>query len=270
MKMLDSDTYTCDIENVDLIKCRLEHDGFARVKVNLALNEFCDVQAILDRVAFSPSKYIDWAGYRRDLSLPGGGFGQIEVLRALWFERSLKDAPLFRACERLADKVLGGAFYWFDHLIYKMPRNATCTKWHQDEAFANPRDKVDRLHFWIPFQDVNISSGAMAYVPGSHRGNLIAHNVANNGGAVVRSIELCHGEEPVSVPVRRGELLIHLPRTKHAASGNESSELRRAWILHFGSRNRRLVGRVKELMSQSILLSAVLAEHFLAKGESNV
>lgn len=223
--------------NVDSVKARLMRDGFVRVPSVLTAPEVAEVRNRIDRIACAGSGSLDSLGIRRGFRErhEGDSRRQIEVIRPVWLDPALRNTAAFLICAGIADYCLGPSRYWFDHLIKKPLRSYTVTEWHQDEASGNRHDSVNRVHFWIPLQDVPEEAGAMQYVPGSHRSDVLVHQVDRRRGYVLRSISTPQVGSIETVVAREGDVFLHLPRTVHAATENRSDRDRLAWILHFTS-----------------------------------
>jgi ectoine hydroxylase-related dioxygenase (phytanoyl-CoA dioxygenase family) len=117
-----------------------------------------------------------------------------------------------------------------------VPHNETPTAWHQDEAYNTEPIPLRSIHFWIPLQAVTVENGCMWFIPGSHLGGLLAHGVTNRrAGGGTMAAESFDSSRAVACPLALGGATIHHPLTLHYTGANQSSEYRRAWILHFGA-----------------------------------
>jgi phytanoyl-CoA hydroxylase len=159
-----------------------------------------------------------------------------EILFATLLDPKLEHLEVVNRCRQIAAELLGRRHVWlhFDHVFYKESGNATTIPWHQDSAYSATHMTSRAVHFWIPFQDVDISNGCMKYVPASHMTGLRQHSrgVRVDGGTF-RSIEVDEALA-VSCPLQVGGLVCHSPMTMHGSGVNTSGALRRAWVLQFG------------------------------------
>lgn len=143
----------------------------------------------------------------------------------------LRSSGAFVRCHGVARRLIGRtAAYVYDHAIYKPPVNGAGTPWHQDEAYGSNGAGWTSVHFWIPLQDVDETSGCMRYVPASHRAGRLLHQA---DGRVLRHEGEYDGVAHACV-MRVGDVVVHHPRTLHSASGNSAYTTRKAWIIHFG------------------------------------
>jgi ectoine hydroxylase-related dioxygenase (phytanoyl-CoA dioxygenase family) len=122
---------------------------------------------------------------------------------------------------------------WQDQALYKEPGGRK-TDAHQDQTFW-PIGDVPLISAWIPFDDVKLEHGAMAYVPGSHqRGPLkvvdITHSTAPYN---ILEDPALNGEQPEYVEVQAGSVIWHSGFTVHEAAANNSSQPRRVFTVVF-------------------------------------
>ena len=122
-----------------------------------------------------------------------------------------------------------------DHAILKPPHCPQATPWHQDEAYWDPTRDHRALSLWLPLQDVDLASGCMHFVSGSHRLDILPHR-SIGGDPMVHGLELegdpaehVHGAVPVPLPA--GGCTIHHQRMLHYTTPNQRDEPRRAWII---------------------------------------
>jgi ectoine hydroxylase-related dioxygenase (phytanoyl-CoA dioxygenase family) len=111
------------------------------------------------------------------------------------------------------------------------------TGWHQDLAAVLPdADTTDELTVWVAMTDADEERGCLVYLPGSHRSGLAFHcqptNMAGRGGSNI-PVEYIYEPEAVSVPVRRGDVLIHTMLTKHSSLDNTSNMIRWSFDLRY-------------------------------------
>lgn len=179
---------------------------------------------------------------------------QIELLRPSLLSSALRQSSVFKRCHEIARQYYGGkAYYLFDHAIYKMPGSETITHWHQDQAYLEPGVVIPSIHFWIPFQDSNINNGTMQFVRGSHE-SFIEHHPAYVNNSRVLKAEVKPQDEVVIVNVGRGSASVHSNLTLHATMQNRSDHIRKAWIIHFGSKSEfykrwlKIRGRMKKVL----------------------
>jgi ectoine hydroxylase-related dioxygenase (phytanoyl-CoA dioxygenase family) len=125
---------------------------------------------------------------------------------------------------------------WHDQALYKEPGGRE-TDPHQDHPYW-PIAEHDQVTAWIPFDGSSLETGAMAYVPGSHRVGLDRFvDIFGIFGSEPEDI-LAHPDvaatAPVLVEVPRGAVAFHHGLTVHLARPNSSDRVRRVHtIIYF-------------------------------------
>ena len=237
----------------------LAADGFAVVKDVFTHDELDEAKSLLDGLfaqfgllSHGPSHGSGRGGrtFAWDMadtgtsSAPRQAADQPEILYPSALEPALRESAMFRKTRELAQHMLGSSTYAFDHAIYKPPRNETATEWHQDVSFTPFRFmpkaiQPRRVHFWIPFQDVDDRNGCMEFMRMSHKGPLFRHEAVTRerGEQGLRTV-VDQTYERVACPLTAGGLTIHDPYTLHYAGRNRSDHTRAAWIIHFSRAGR--------------------------------
>lgn len=156
-----------------------------------------------------------------------------DINRAARLEPRLVRTRVYRRARELARRLLGyPVFCTFDHAIYKPPRNAAATPWHQDQAYAGYPRALPTVHLWIPLQVATRENGCMWFVPGSHRAGIVPHSPVDNTSHTLRAAQVDESAA-VCCPVPKGGVTVHTPFTLHMTGPNTTGEPRKAWILHF-------------------------------------
>jgi ectoine hydroxylase-related dioxygenase (phytanoyl-CoA dioxygenase family) len=117
----------------------------------------------------------------------------------------------------------------------KPARIGETTPWHQDEAFQDPAFTYNEVSFWLALQPTDETNSCMAYIPGSHRGEVLPHGFPG-GDARVHALECQDGFDPadaVPCPLPAGGCVIHTQRALHGAGPNRSDRDRLAYVLVF-------------------------------------
>lgn len=100
--------------------------------------------------------------------------------------------------------------------------------WHQDQAAALPEaDETDILTVWCPVTDALEAHGCMRVVPGAHRAPMLDHRP----GMWVPESDL--PGEPVTLPMRRGDVLFLHRRALHASLPNVSEQVRMSFDFRY-------------------------------------
>lgn len=146
-----------------------------------------------------------------------------------------------------------------DHLLVKEPGSPTATTpWHQDEPYlraAGPQ----LASIWIALDPVTADTGAMRFVPGSHRWGKLFRPVrfaTGEGFAADRFDEPVpdiDGEPEryriVSFDLAPGDCTVHHTRTLHCAGGNRSPDTRRrALVLRYAGESVRMTATNAEAL----------------------
>lgn len=117
--------------------------------------------------------------------------------------------------------------------------------WHQDFPY-NPIDRRGMLTVWLAVEDVSPESGALRFVPRSHRlGPLGRVDLVSNNWTVeelLRPDDLEVVGAPVTVALSAGEATVHDALTLHGAGPNQSDRPRRAWTAVFLPASTRYTG----------------------------
>ena len=125
---------------------------------------------------------------------------------------------------------VGAVRLWHDQALYKEPGGRE-TDPHQDQPYW-PIVETNTITAWIPFDGSTLETGAMGYLPGSHRLGLrefvnIFTGEAGGGADGVLGREELAGIEPVFVEVPAGAVAFHHGLTFHLAGANRSGAVRR-------------------------------------------
>ncbi len=129
---------------------------------------------------------------------------------------------------------------WQDQALYKEPGGKETTP-HQDETFWAIGEEP-LVSAWIPFDNVDIDSGAMAYVPGSHlAGPLQVVDITHRSEPYAILDDPALGRaKPEWVPVKAGSVIWHHGLTVHQASANTTDRTRRVFtVVYIASDARR-------------------------------
>ena len=96
---------------------------------------------------------------------------------------------------------------------------------HQDAAVLLPEaDDTLVVTSWIPLVDCDEANGTIRVVPGLHRGALRRHVRCPYGWQIAD--DEMPAEEPVSIPVRKGDVVFIHCRTPHGSGPNKSGQVR--------------------------------------------
>ncbi len=117
--------------------------------------------------------------------------------------------------------------------IFKSPGVGGEVVCHQDSTYlyTNPETCIG---FWCAIDDADEENGAMAFIPGAHKGPLRQLNARGADGRLSTRIidETPFAGAPVLAPARRGDLVIFHGRAPHMSAANRSARPRHAYTLH--------------------------------------
>ncbi len=221
----------------DLVK-RFQNDGFVVTPDVLSATELETYGAAVDaevaeRTAADTRAVAEKTRYEQSF---------VQCMR-LW-ETSPEVRPLtcHAALAGIATQLLGeaGVRLWQDQALYKEAGGAETTA-HQDQTFW-PLGEEPLVSAWIPFEDVTVAGGAMAYVPGSHKvGRLKIVDITHNSEPydILNDPEL-DGRTPQFVEVKAGSVIWHHGFTVHMAAANTLATTRRVFtVVYLGDQARR-------------------------------
>jgi hypothetical protein len=210
-------------------------DGFAAIELPVDRADLDEVGDLLGAL------FAQWPdlpfGHAQDIA--EGPIGVPEIVMPGRLSPALLKTGVYRSmCEVAAVLLAGPVRHHFDHAIAKQP-GAPATAWHQDVVF-DPDHDVPMATIWLPLVDVDEHSGAMQFVPGSHRGAILEHVPHGPHGRRTAT-------EPLAAeacPVRAGTCTVHHARTLHASTANLGPCERIAWIVKFVPEDRSSLRRV--------------------------
>lgn len=136
-----------------------------------------------------------------------------------------------------ASQLLGGRVrFWHDQLFCKPPKHGGVVAWHQDYSYWTRTKPMAHLTCWIGLDDSTIDNGALHYVPGSHRWDLLPiTGLAGNMEAIREVLTPDQWEQfrkPVAVELKKGECTFHHPLMVHGSFENRTERPRRAAVIN--------------------------------------
>jgi ectoine hydroxylase-related dioxygenase (phytanoyl-CoA dioxygenase family) len=157
----------------------------------------------------------------------------------------LKNTMFRQNALAMARQLLGpSAELVYEHAMLKPARTGSPTPWHQDEAFFPRFTNYRSVTFWMPLQAVDSTNGCLDFIPGSHRGPLLAHRRINDDPRIHGlQAEDADAGQGVACHLAAGEASVHHQRMLHHAGPNLSDAPRFAYALGFGVRSRKLTLR---------------------------
>ena len=130
---------------------------------------------------------------------------------------------------------------WQDQALYKEAGGRETTP-HQDQTFW-PIGEEPLVSAWIPFDDIRVENGAMAYVPGSHKaGRLKVVDITHQTDPYeILGDPALAGREPHWMEIKAGTVVWHHGLTVHQASANSTNQTRRVFtVVYVASDAKRI------------------------------
>lgn len=160
-----------------------------------------------------------------------------QLLNPVNYAPQLHKTKCFTNALKIAKTLLGpDARFFLDLTILKAPKTGAATPWHQDAAFRDPSFDYREIAIWVPLQPVDVESGCLQFIPGSHKGPILTHHPMNNDSSsqALECMPSFDGPAVAPCPLPVGGCSIHQPRTLHCAGPNVSDAPRLAYIMVFG------------------------------------
>lgn len=135
------------------------------------------------------------------------------------------------------EDILGPDFFlWASEFITKAPQTDKTVPWHQDAHYW-PLTPHNTVTVWLAFGDVDTDNGAMKVIPGSHKGGLIKHEIADETS--ILSFQLEEGtfseDDAASLMIPAGGMSLHDDAIIHGSPANHSDRWRIAYVIRYSS-----------------------------------
>ena len=125
---------------------------------------------------------------------------------------------------------------WSTNFFIKEKRNPAFVSWHQDSTYWG-LSKPDVVTAWVALTASNGQNGAMAFIPGTHTAEQIAHrdtfakdNLLTRGQEV--AVDVDEGQA-VTVVLEPGEISLHHVRLVHGSPANPSNDRRIGFAVRY-------------------------------------
>lgn len=131
----------------------------------------------------------------------------------------------------------GGVRLLHDQLFCKPPREGAVVAWHQDLSYWTRWTPGAFLTLHIAMDDQAVENGALHYVPGSHRWDVLPVTSQHFGDmdsilGVLDDGQKAAFAERRCVSLTAGQVSFHHPNTVHGSYGNGSDAPRRATVVN--------------------------------------
>jgi ectoine hydroxylase-related dioxygenase (phytanoyl-CoA dioxygenase family) len=134
-----------------------------------------------------------------------------------------------RVLDAVEDLIGPNILCWTTNFFIKEPMNPSFVSWHQDSTYWG-LDPADVVTAWLALSDAPVESGAMKFLPGSHKWDQVPHrdtfhqhNLLTRGQEIEVEVDESQG---VAVPLAAGEMSLHHVRLVHGSAANTTANRR--------------------------------------------
>ncbi len=125
---------------------------------------------------------------------------------------------------------------WGTSFFIKEARNPSFVSWHQDSTYWG-LEPADIVTAWVAISESTLENGAMRVIPGSHRGEQMAHrdtfasnNLLSRGQEIAVEVDATRA---VDLVLRPGEMSLHHVRLIHGSEPNPSARRRIGFAIRY-------------------------------------
>ena len=143
-----------------------------------------------------------------------------------WTNELVRNPSVLDAVE---DVIGPNILCWTSTFFIKEANNPSFVSWHQDSTYWG-LDPPDIVTAWVAISDAPIESGAMKFLPGSHKSEQLEHrdtfdkeNLLSRGQEIAVSVDESKG---VPVPLEAGEASLHHVKLVHGSEPNTTNDRR--------------------------------------------
>ena len=143
-----------------------------------------------------------------------------------WANRLARHPKILDAVE---DVIGPNIICWTTNFFIKEAANPAFVSWHQDSTYWG-LDPCDVITAWVALTDAPVESGAMKFIPGSHKWDQVAHkdtfdkdNLLSRGQEIAVDVD---ESKAVFVPLKAGEISLHHIRLAHGSAPNTTNDRR--------------------------------------------
>lgn len=136
------------------------------------------------------------------------------------------------------ESILGpNILLWSAEFFIKAAHTDKIVSWHQDLTYWGLGETNEEMTAWLALSDVNVKSGCMQFVAGSHHQQILPHrDTFDASNLLSRGQELAvevAPEEAVDVELSPGQVSFHHGRMFHASGPNRSDHDRIGLVFRF-------------------------------------
>ncbi len=150
-----------------------------------------------------------------------------------WLGDLVRNSRLVDAIEDLYGPDL---LCWTTNFFIKEAANPAFVSWHQDSTYWG-LSKPDVVTAWVALTPSNRANGAMAYIPGTHLWDQVAHrdtfaqnNLLTRGQEVAVDVD---ESKAVTIDLAPGEISLHHVRLVHGSPANPSNDRRIGFAIRY-------------------------------------
>lgn len=125
---------------------------------------------------------------------------------------------------------------WTTNFFIKEANTPAFVSWHQDSTYWG-LDPCDVVTAWLALSDAPLESGAMKFIPGSHKWTQIPHrdtfhkdNLLSRGQEIEVEVD---ERQAVDVPLKAGEISLHHVRLAHGSGPNATNDRRIGFAIRY-------------------------------------
>jgi ectoine hydroxylase-related dioxygenase (phytanoyl-CoA dioxygenase family) len=134
-----------------------------------------------------------------------------------------------RILDAVEDLIGPNILCWTTNFFIKEAHDPAFVSWHQDATYWG-LDPDDVVTAWLALSDAPVESGAMKFLPGSHRGPQLPHadtfhenNLLSRGQEIAVAVDERQG---TFVPLSAGEISLHHVKLVHGSAPNTTGDRR--------------------------------------------
>ncbi|MFT5502982.1 MAG: ectoine hydroxylase-related dioxygenase (phytanoyl-CoA dioxygenase family) [Gammaproteobacteria bacterium] len=136
------------------------------------------------------------------------------------------------------ESILGDTLLLYSaEFFIKEPQTNKVVTWHQDLTYWGLGETDDEITAWVALSDVNVESGCMQFIAGSHKNRILPHqdsysenNLLSRGQEIAIEID---EKQAVNIELMPGQVSFHHGRIFHASGPNRSHNQRIGLALRY-------------------------------------
>jgi ectoine hydroxylase-related dioxygenase (phytanoyl-CoA dioxygenase family) len=125
--------------------------------------------------------------------------------------------------------------------------------WHQDSGYFEPYcDNSLVMTMWIPLVDTSAENGCLYVIPGTHKGNVVEHEMHKTGKYLAVKDELVPKENWIECAVPKGGVLLLSNKVIHGSFKNKTEGVRWSMDLRYQSATLPTNAEISRLDNESV------------------